>query len=271
MNIYSITISRVTTNTRVRYALAAATLLAGAACAATPDDGLPPDPPGDPAKTPLPKGKPWVPGWCRWDWRAGWLGMHRANVARTKKGGIDVIFYGESLTQGFGDLKPVKKRNPGVRMVNYGIGGDSTRQLLYRIRHGEVDGISPKLIVLNIGTNNLYGDANGGTDGEIARGIRAVVELLRRKLPKTKILLMGMLPRQNAHFCGRIDRINVMTAKLDDGKMVRYLCIGDAFEHSHGRVRQELYSKDQLHLVPAGYEVWAGQMDPLFKELLRGG
>lgn len=227
---------------------------------------------GDPASTPLPKAKPWVPGWCRWDWRAGWLGQHRAFVENSRKnpGSIRAVFYGDSLTQGWGsEAKDVFTENFGRHgAVNYGIGGDSTRQLLYRISRGEVDGIAPKVVVLCIGTNNLYDDANGGSDEEIAQGITTVVQLIQHKLPQTTIMLIGLLPRQNEWFCGRVKRINGIIAKLDDGKQVRFIDAGDRFASAPGKVIPDLYNQDQLHLVKKGYETWAATIKPLFDELL---
>ena len=72
--------------------------------------------------------------------------------------------------------KPRAKRFKPLGAGDYGIGGDSTRQVLWRLGHGLVDGLAPKLVVLKIGTNNLYGDHNAGTDEEIARGIKTVVK-----------------------------------------------------------------------------------------------
>jgi beta-glucosidase len=229
-------------------------------------------PPGDPSSTPLPTGKPWVPGWCRWDWRAGWVAQHQAFVGNTNQnaGKIRAVFYGDSLTQGWGsEAKDVFQEHFGRHgAVNYGIGGDSTRQLLYRISHGEVDGIMPRVIVLCIGTNNLYDDANGGSDEEIATGITTVVHLIQHKLPHTRILLVGLLPRQNDWFSGRVKRINGIIAKLDDGKSVRFLDVGSRFASAPGKMMPELYHQDQLHLVRKGYETWAAALKPLFDELM---
>ncbi len=238
------------------------------------DFTLDPVPAGDPKTTPLAKAKPWIPGWCRWDWRTAWVGQHEGFVANTRRlaGRIDVVFYGDSITAGFGD--GVKAFDPQLTIVNYGIGGDSTRQLLYRISHGEVDGIAPRLVVLMIGTNNLYDDANGGSDAEIARGIATVVGLLRAKLPTTRILLLSILPRQNDWFCGRAKAVNALTAKLDDGKMVRVFSMWDVFHDpastdANCRVRKDLFNKDLLHLGPAGYEAWRTTMQPVFDQMMR--
>jgi lysophospholipase L1-like esterase len=229
-------------------------------------------PEGDPVQTALPRSKPWVPGWCRWDWRSAWVGMHDGFVANTKQNAdrITAVFYGDSITMGWGsEAKELFAERYGKRgAVNYGIGGDSTRQLLWRISHGEVDGLKPKVVVLKIGTNNLYDDANAGSDEEIAQGIAKVVELLRAKLPETKILLLGMLPRENEWFCGRVSRINAITAKLDDGKVVRYLDMGAKFASAPGNLHSELYNNDRLHLAAKGYAMWADTMQPLFDELM---
>ena len=231
-------------------------------------------PPGDPSTTPLPLGKPWVPGWCRWDWRAAWVGKHKEFIATSQKRGkdISVIFYGDSITMGWStegkNIFADTYANLGA--VNYGIGGDSTRQLLYRIANGEVDGLAPRLIVLAIGTNNLYDDANKGTNEEIAQGITLIVSLLRNKLPNSKVLLLGILPRQNEWFCGRATKINTLIEKLNDGENIRYLDMSTHFTSAPGKIKPELYHKDQLHLVKSGYEVWANVMAPLFNDLMRG-
>lgn len=249
-----------------------ALLLALTASAFAVDFTLAPASPGDPSSTPLPQAKPWVPGWCRWDWRAGWLGQHHGFIENTRKNAsrINAVFYGDSLTQGWGsEAKDVFQDHFGKHgAVNYGIGGDSTRQLLYRISRGEVDGLTPKVVVLCIGTNNLYDDANGGSDEEIAQGITAVVQLLQHKLPQTNVLLIGLLPRQNEWFSGRAHTINRIIAKLDDGKRVRFIDVGDKFASAPGKVLPELYNHDQLHLVKRGYETWASALKPLFDELM---
>ncbi len=233
-------------------------------------------PEGDPVATALPGGKPWVPGWCRWDWRAAWVGQHQNFIANTKAnaGKIDVVVYGDSITQGWGD--GVKQLDPKLNIVNYGIGGDSTRQILYRASHGELDGISPRLIVLAIGTNNLYDDANGGTDQEIATGIEMCVKLLKAKQPKAKVLISGLLPRQNDWFCGRVRTINAIVRKLDNGTDIRFLDTFDGFfdASSTNRVKEALFINDKgegdwLHIGPKGYEAWTILMKPLFAEMTR--
>lgn len=217
------------------------------------------------------KDKPNVPGWCIYDWRAAWFGMHDEFTQRTAQGEIDVVFYGDSITMGWLDTgKEVWDAEfLPLRAVDYGIGGDSTRQLLWRIEHGEVDGLEAKLVVLAVGTNNLYDDPNGGTDEEIADGVGAVVSLLAAKLPEAKILVSGLLPRQNDWFCGRVAAINALLAKLDDGARVRFVDLGAGFLAAPGKVQPELFNTDELHLSAAGYRLWADGLKPLVLDMLR--
>ena len=228
-----------------------------------PDETLTAGPPA--------KAAPSVPGWGFYpQYPQAWQAMHKGFLERTRQGKVDVVFVGDSLTQGWGgegkDLW--EKRFAPLGAVNYGIGGDSTRQVLWRIGHGGVDGLHPKLFVLMIGTNNLYGDFNAGTDEEIADGVKAVVTTLRQKQPQAKILLCGLLPRQNDYFCNRIAAINRLIGKLDDGKNVRFLDMQEKYLTAPGKVKPELYVSDQLHLAKPGYTLWADTMQPLFTALL---
>ncbi len=231
--------------------------------AGSPEDALVTGPPE--------KAKPNVAGWGYFPQSPqGWQNFHKSFLERTKQGNVPLVFLGDSITQGWGGAgKAVwDKRYAPLGAVNYGIGGDSTRQVLWRIGHGEFDGISPKLIVLKIGTNNLYSDHNSGSDEEIADGVTAIVTTLRKKLPTTKILLLGLLPRQNEYFSNRIIHINSIIGKLDDGKSVRFLDMGPKFADAVGKVKPALYNADQLHLEAAGYAAWADAMQPLFAAML---
>ena len=110
--------------------------------------------------------------------------------------------------------------------VNLGIGGDRTQHVLWRLDHGNVDGISPKLAVLMIGTNNSNGTDN--TAEEIAAGIKAIVKKLRTKLPQTKVLILAVFPRGEKPNPQREKnaKASEIAAKLADDKMVFFLDIG---------------------------------------------
>ena len=141
--------------------------------------------------------------------------------------------------------------------------------MLYRIDKGILDGYTAKLVILKIGTNNLYGDFNAGSEAEIADGIKACVEKIRQKQPKAQVLLLGILPRQNSYFIGRIDKINAIIGKLDDGDHVHYLDIGPAFIAPDRKgIIKNLYKSDELHLLPPGYEVFMKQIHDKVAELV---
>ncbi len=218
------------------------------------------------------KATPATPGWGFWPkYPADWQRTFAGQLGRTKQGEVGVIFLGDSITQGWGGSgKAVWEAHfAALKAVNYGIGGDSTRQVLWRLEHGLVDGLTPKLVVLAIGTNNLYGDYNGGTDEEIAAGIRYTVAVLHAKLPQTKILVLGMLPRQNAYFCDRITRINALVAGVADQETIRFLDPGTAFITAPGTVKADLYVADQVHLTPAGYTALEAAIGPTVQTLAK--
>ena len=202
----------------------------------------------------------------------GFLKRHEGFLKDLKaaNGDVGVLFVGDSITDGwrrtgkqtfdqaYGPLNP----------LNIGIGGDRTQHVLWRLDHGEVEGISPKAAVLMIGTNNL----GSNTDDEIAGAITKIVHTLHEKLPKTKVLLLGVFPRgmkaDDANRA-RIKTINQQIAKLDDdGKTVKYLDIGDKFLQPDGSLPKDVMP-DALHPNEKGYQIWAEAMAPTLKALMK--
>ena len=196
-----------------------------------------------------------------------WIELHQRYVERAKKGHVDLLFLGDSITQGWNEAtNPVWKRFYGPRnAVNFGIGGDRTQHVLWRIRNGELDGVQPKVTVLMIGTNN----ASSNTPDEIAQGITAIVQELRRKLPETKVLLLGVFPRSQKpdSVRERLKSVNERIARLDDGAHVKFLDIGKAFLEADGTIAKEVMP-DFLHLTVLGYRRWADAMEPTLWSLL---
>lgn len=198
----------------------------------------------------------------------GWLNRQEQINARAKEGDVDLLFIGDSITQGWmGAGKDVwQKYYGGRKAMNAGIGGDRTQHVLYRLDHGNIDGLKPKLAVIMIGTNNSGADSSE----DIAAGIKAIVEKLRSALPETKILLLGIFPRgANAEDAKRKVNIgaNEIARKLDDGQSVTYLDISDKFLESDGTLSKEIMP-DLLHLSPKGYEIWAESIEPKVAELM---
>jgi len=197
-----------------------------------------------------------------------WKGKHDAFLKRVKEGPIDLLFLGDSITEGWGNNEAWKKNYVPLNAANFGIGGDVTQNVLWRITNGEIEGVSPKAIVLMIGTNNF--GLHGDKEDDVVRGITTIVQTLRTKLPASKILLVGIFPRDEkptSHFRAKSKKVNDQIAKLDDGKNIRYLDIGAKLTNPDGTLSKEAMP-DFLHLSAKGYEIWAEAMKPLLTELM---
>ena len=116
-----------------------------------------------------------------------------------RQGPVELVFIGDSITQGWeGAGKEVWKTYYNHRnSLNLGIGGDRTQHVLWRLDHGNFDGIQPKVAVVMIGTNNSAQNRNTAT--EMIDGIRAVVDKIQKKSPSTKILLLGIFPSRKGN------------------------------------------------------------------------
>ena len=193
---------------------------------------------------------------------ANWMKRHESFNARVKEGSVDLLFIGDSITQGWeGAGKAAWSEKYGKRnAVNLGIGGDRTQHVLWRLDNGNIDGIKPKLAILMIGTNN----SGQNTSEQIAEGITAIVTKLRDKLPETKVLILAVFPRgADATNKNRMvnEGANQIVSKLADGKNIEYLDIGPKFLDDKGGLSKEVMP-DLLHLNPASYQTWADSIEP---------
>lgn len=193
---------------------------------------------------------------------------HRAFNERVKQGNVDLIFIGDSITHWWERAgKDVWDKYYGHRRaVNLGIAGDRTQHVLWRLDNGNIDGISPKVAVVMIGTNN-HPPRNTGE--ETADGIIAICKKLRMKLPETKILLLGIFPREPKPCAMReeLAKASKIASKIADGKKIYYLDIGDKFLEPDGSISKDVMN-DYLHLAPKGYQIWAAAMEPKLAELM---
>lgn len=226
--------------------------------------------PADDPHRPAKAANAWSPAEGYWpDYPRAWRQVAQSQFDRTKKGDIDLIFLGDSITQGWGDHQNLWDKHFGHRRaVNYGIGGDGTPQVLWRLGHGLVDGIQPKAIVLMIGTNNRWMGGQKAADFE--RGIAAVVTDLRKRLPETRVLLLGIFPTGEQANDG--DRklfadVNARLAKLDDGNRVWFRDLSAVFIEADGTISRKVMP-DTLHLSAEGYRRWAEALEPALKEVL---
>lgn len=201
---------------------------------------------------------------------ANWMNRHEGFVDIAKKGGVDVLFLGDSITdawRGKAAQPTWDKLFVPLNPANFGIGGDRTQHVLWRIQNGELDGIKPKVVVLMIGTNNTGQDSAE----QIADGIAAIVKTIRQRSPSTKVMLLAVFPRgEQPGNPGRVKiaEINKTIGKLDDGRNVRYLDIGGKFLQPDGTLTKDIMP-DFLHLSARGYEIWGEAINPLLHEMLR--
>jgi lysophospholipase L1-like esterase len=206
--------------------------------------------------------------------QAGKEAMHERFVEIARRGGVDVLLLGDSITDAWGGeghlpragAKIYAREFEPLHSANFGIGGDRTQHVLWRLQNGELDGIKPKVVMLMIGTNN----AAANTSAEIAAGIKAIVEEIHKRSPGTKVLLLGIFPRGQKpnRLRDTVLGANAIISKLDDGgKTVKYLDIGDRFLNRDGMISAQIMP-DYLHLTEKGYELWADAVRQPLRELL---
>ncbi len=219
-----------------------------------------PPPPTIPAYVPVPRTD------------ANSLVAHAQLLEKAAKGGIDVYFAGDSIVRRWGatdypELLANWKQNLfGWNAADFGWGGDRTQNILWRLNHGELDNVHPKIVVLLAGTNNIDGHT---TAGEITKGIEAIVATVRSKAPEATIIVTGILPRNDRmDAMPVIDEVNRNLSRLAGGDKVRYLSINDRLADAQGRLFDGMMNPDKLHPTVRAYQVWADALKPVFTELL---
>ncbi|HJV63706.1 MAG TPA: GDSL-type esterase/lipase family protein [Albitalea sp.] len=206
------------------------------------------------------------------DW---WLPRHEQKLEEKRKllaagPGPEIVFIGDSITQGWeNDGREIWQRHYARhRALDLGFGGDRTENVLWRLQHGEIDGLAPKVAVLMIGTNNTGHRAEDPQT--TAAGIKRLLDEIRRRAPATKVLLLAIFPRGEKpdDFLRRInERVNKLIAGYGDGRNVRFLDIGAALLNADGTLSKEIMP-DLLHPNAKGYAIWQRAMDPTLQALL---
>ena len=218
---------------------------------------------------------------------------HTQLLDKARRGGIDVYFEGDSITRRWGTSDAAYREFFdhwtrtffGWNAANFGWGGDTVQNILWRLTDGELDGVHPKVIVVMAGTNNVGGalrSAQGPAEGvaqgvdqgvveNVTNGMRAMLDVMQRKAPGATIILMGITPRTDsrgaASVMPTIDAINERYARFADGRRVRYLNINAQLARNDGAPREGV-TVDGLPLSLAGYQVWADALTPILTELL---
>jgi lysophospholipase L1-like esterase len=196
---------------------------------------------------------------------------HQSFLEVAKAGNIDLLFVGDSITDWWRQeqrgLAVWNEHFAPLRAANFGIAGDTTQGVLWRMQNGELDGFNAKLIVLMLGTNNI----NRNTNADIAQGDRAIIEEFRKRQPGAKILLLGVFPRGAAAdnpFRASIAEINSHLQALADNTRVFYMDIGDKFLAPDGTLPTDIMP-DGLHPNTQGYRIWADAISARVRELMK--
>lgn len=190
--------------------------------------------------------------------RNDWMTKFERNCKRTQEGKIDLLFQGDSITEGIGGSGVWKERYANLKAASFGISADRTENVIWRIRNGELDGISPKLIVLMIGTNNIYRN----TPAQIAEGVTEIVKEMRARCPQSHILLLGVFPRgekASDPVRAKIAELNTIISGLASDKAITYLDIGKAFLSEDGSISKDIMP-DFLHPSGKGQKIWLDQI-----------
>jgi lysophospholipase L1-like esterase len=196
---------------------------------------------------------------------------HKTFVWQAEKGNIDLLFVGDSITDwwrtpGRG-LSEFEKNFGQYKTANWGIAGDTTQGVLWRMQNGELKGFKAKLIIFMLGTNNI----GRNTNEDIAAGDRAIIQEFRKQQPQAKILVLGVFPRgaqAGTPMRANIAEINSHLAKLADNRHVFYMDIGPAFLTPDGTLTTEVMA-DGLHPTTKGYAMWAAAINDKVRELMR--
>lgn len=217
-----------------------------------------------PALTMAPLEEEWAIDW--------WIPRHKEKLA-ARADDPELVFLGDSITQGWENegAEAFEDAFGQWRTLNLGFSGDRTENVLWRLEHGEVEGIDPKLVVMMIGTNNT-GHRMDPPD-EVAAGVTAIVSELRRRLPESKILLLAIFPRGETpadEMRTNNREINRIVRSLADGSNVFYANVNRVFMDGQGQLYTDIMP-DLLHPNAEGYQRLAEALEPLVQSLMTRG
>jgi lysophospholipase L1-like esterase len=206
--------------------------------------------------SPLPADQDWLS-------RQGWMERHDAYAVEAAKGEAEIIFYGDSITEGLPQSMAWKKTMSGRKAAAFGISGDRTAQLLWRVENGECGALKPRLVFLLIGINN-FGHLDH-SPAEVAKGVGAVLSALRQRLSMAKICLLAIFPSGESPddpMRAKIKSANNLISALADGSKVFFLDLESLFLDNRRRIPPSLMP-DFLHPNEKGYETWMRAIYPL--------
>lgn len=178
-----------------------------------------------------------------------WMSIHHRYVSETKEREPDVVFVGDSIVQRLGQSEIWEKFFEPMHALNFGVGSDRTQNLLWRLQNGELENFSPKIIVLQIGTNN-----HNDTAEEIVRGIETIVRYVSEKQPQAYKVVLGLLPRGHKPnpLREKVTAVNdMLPAVVAKIQKTQFVTIDPGFVGPDGCIsHHDMY--DYLHLTRQG-------------------
>ncbi len=235
--------------------------------------------PGRESNKHLPTMWPVVPAAGFWG-GTSWLDTHKKLVEHVKanRGPCDVLLVGDSITQQWGSpldngvLNEAWQRQfSKYKTINIGIGGDKTQNVLWRLDHGGVDELEPRLVIVMIGNNNMFFTAETGIE-PAAKGVQMCVANIRGKFPTADVIAVKILPchapGNKFHEDIKLTNAALDLLKLDSDPNVTVLDLTRDYVNADGKLKKELFTSDSIHLSPAGYNVYAERLQPLLFKLL---
>ncbi|XP_058865840.1 platelet-activating factor acetylhydrolase IB subunit alpha2 [Acipenser ruthenus] len=194
-----------------------------------------------------------------------WMSQHTRFVLECKDKEPDVLFVGDSMVQLLHQYEVWQELFSPLHALSFGIGGDTTSHVLWRLQNGELENITPKVVVVWVGTNN-----HEHTVEQIVGGIQAIVHLINTCQPQAKVVVLGLLPRgerPNPLREKNAEVNRVLRASLPRLGSVQFLDVGSGFVQSDGTIStHDMF--DFLHLTPAGYAAIAKPLHDLLLQLL---
>jgi lysophospholipase L1-like esterase len=217
-----------------------------------------------------------------------WHGQYeRVNHEVAQGSEAEIVFFGNSITWmwslGAATGEEVwNKMYSQYHPINMGNSGDITPVMLYRVCNGNLSfptGHQPKVAVLLCGTNNFVVTQSAGGDvkwelgvdcppEDVAHGARAIAQVFRRRLPKTRVIMMGILPVSDTIKWAKCQKVNEFNAAITyNTNEVVFVDLKDKFLNSDGSISQNLFT-DGTHLTPQGYQIWANSLNDLVSEMM---
>lgn len=208
-----------------------------------------------------------------------WWARHEQVLAIKDRIDPEIVLIGDSITHMWGGEPEANVVNgaeawasvfAGYRVLNLGFGWDRTQNVLWRLENGELDGLHPHTVVINIGTNNTNVSSNApvNTPAEIQEGLRAICDDVRRRTPGASLVVMAVFPREESPDHPRrkeIAEINRLRAEFAEERGYAYLDIASLLLAPDGTLTRDM-AADFCHPTNKGYRIWADALRPMLPQ-----